>query len=72
MGFSMVSRNDVVRYLVDEFYGGDAAKAARATGHTKQQVDWWIKGKHQANKRNVSKLIFFAVVPEFKVITEFA
>jgi hypothetical protein len=68
----MVSRNDIVEYLVEEFYDHEAAKAAKATGYTKQQLDWWLTKKHQPQKANVSRLIFFAVVPEFKVITEFA
>jgi hypothetical protein len=68
----MVSRNDIVKYLLDEFYDGDAAKAAKATGHTKQQLEWWLAKKHQPHKAVVSRLIFFAAVPEFKVITEFA
>jgi hypothetical protein len=67
----MTIRNDVVKYLVDEFYGGDAGTAAKATGHTKQQIDWWLNKKHQPHKTNVSRLIFFAVVPQFKIITEF-
>ena len=33
----MVSRNDIVKYLVDEFYSGDAGTAAKATGHS--QID---------------------------------
>src|SRR5664280_122702 len=68
----MVTRNDIVKYLLDEFYDGDAAKAAKATGHTKQQLEWWLAEKHQPHKAIVSRLIFFAVVPEFKVIAEFA
>jgi hypothetical protein len=67
----MLSRNDIVKYLVDEFYDGDAGTAAKATGHTKQQLNWWLTKKHQPHKANVSRLIFFAVVPEFKVINEF-
>jgi hypothetical protein len=68
----MVTRNDIVKYLVDEFYGRDAANAAKATGHTKQQLDWWLTNKHQPHKINVSRLLFHSVVPEFKMITEFA
>ena len=60
----MVSRNDIVEYLVEEFYDHEAAKAAKATGYTKQQLDWWLTKKHQPRKANVSKLIFFAVVPK--------
>jgi len=69
---SVVSRNDIVKYLVDEFYDGDAGRAAIATGHTKQQINWWLTKTHQPHKANVGRLIFFGVVPEFKVITEFA
>jgi hypothetical protein len=68
----MINRNNIVKYLIDEFYGGDPGIAAKATGHTKQQIEWWLAGTHQPHKLNVSKLIFFAAVPEFKVITEFA
>jgi hypothetical protein len=67
----MLSRNDIVKYLVDEFYDGDAGAAAKATGHTKQQLNWWLTKKHQPHKINVSRLIFYAVIPQFKVITEF-
>jgi hypothetical protein len=67
----MLSRNDIVKYLVDEFYDGDAGAAAKATGHTKQQLYWWLTKKHQPHKINVSRLIFYAVIPQFKVITEF-
>jgi len=58
--------------LIDEYYGGDTGAAARRTGQTRQQIEWWLKEKHQPNKKNVSRLIYFSVVPEFKVITEFA
>jgi hypothetical protein len=67
----MVSRNDIVQYLVDQYYNGDAGKAAKATGRTKQQVQWWLDRTHQPRQNNVSQLLFYAVVPEFKVITEF-
>jgi hypothetical protein len=35
----VISRNDIVKYFVDEFYGGDAGKTAKATEHTKQQIE---------------------------------
>lgn len=69
---SMLSRHEIIKYLVDEYYGGDAGEAAKSTGQTKQQVEGWLDKTHQPHKRNVSRLIYFSVVPEFKVITEFA
>ncbi len=68
----MASRNEFIRYLVDEYYGGDAGKAAKSAGQTKQQLEGWLTKAHQPHKNTVSRLIFFSVVPEFKVITEFA
>lgn len=67
----MAKRNDLVRYLVDEYFDGDAGKAAKASGFTKQQVTNWIVGRNTPNKRTISLLLHPAIVPEFKVIAEY-
>lgn len=69
----MVSRKDVVRYLVNEYYGNDVGKAAKATQFTKQQIGNWMKkgGHHEPQKRNVGKLMYRTFAPGFTVITEY-
>jgi hypothetical protein len=68
----MVSRNQIIEYLIDEYYEGDAGVAARRTGQARQQIEWWLKRKHQPNRSNVDKLIYFSVVQKFEVVAEFA
>lgn len=65
------TRNDIVRYLVDEHYANSPGEAAKASGFTKRQIEDWIDGFSKPQKANVSRLMHQTFVPEFKVIIEY-
>ena len=67
----MISRNDVVRYLIHEYYGGDAGRAAKAAQFSKQQVIGWIEDKNAPQKSKLGWLIHQTFAPEFMVIAEY-
>ena len=67
----MATRSDVLNYVVQEYYGGDAGRASDISGYTKTQINGWLTGKREPQKSTVEYLIQCAFVPEFKVIAEF-
>lgn len=62
----------LVQYLVDEYFEGDALRFAKHTRYTKHQVDSWISGRRKPQKATVRWLLSTAIAPEFRVIKEFA
>ncbi|MGB6325710.1 MAG: hypothetical protein WBG11_08025 [Methylocella sp.] len=67
----MVNRNEIVKYLVAECFGGDTDKVCSVTSFTKQQVTGWLEDKNQPHPKNVSFLMHRAFAPEFRVIAEY-
>jgi hypothetical protein len=67
----VANRNEIVKYLVAECFGGDIDKVCLVTGFTKQQVTWWLEDRNQPNASNVSYLMHRAFAPEFRVIAEY-
>jgi hypothetical protein len=67
-----VTRNDVVKFIVDEFYDNDVDAAAKATSYTKWQIQNWIDGKNKPQKRNLEWFLHTTFVPEFEIIAEYA
>lgn len=67
----MVSRNDVLRYIVDEYFGGSTSRSAEITGYSVKQFDSWLSGDRQPNKQTIEYLIHSVFTPQFKVIVEF-
>ena len=68
---AVISRNDVVRYVLREFYDDDLAAMARATGCTRRQITSWYDGTRTPHKSNVGAIMHSALAPEFKVIAEY-
>ena len=68
---AVISRNDVVRYVLHEFYNDDLAAMAKATGCTRQQINSWYDGTRTLQKSNVGTIMHYALAPEFKVIAEY-
>lgn len=66
------NRTEVVNYVIDNYYDGDLKNAARITQCTLAQLQSWVSGKTNPSPNSINYLIECAVVPEFKVIAEFA
>lgn len=64
-------QNDVVRYIVKEYYDGNVAKAAEETGFARAQLAGWMEGINRPQKSNVGWLMHKAFSPEFMVIAEY-
>jgi transcriptional regulator with XRE-family HTH domain len=62
---------DFVKYIVNEYFNGDAARLASQSGYSKQQIDNWLKGQHKPQKNTIRWLLSVTIAPEFKVINEF-
>lgn len=67
----MHQRNAVLKYLIDECFGGDLLKASEKSGYTVQQLQAWVKGERVPQKFAIKYIIHKLFVPEFKVIVEF-
>jgi hypothetical protein len=48
----MTTRNQILQYLIDEYYEGDAAKASEATGFIKAQFDAWRSKQRVPRKQS--------------------
>lgn len=68
----MVTRSEVLNYIVDEYYDGSPETAASASGYSVNQIKNWISGSRNPQKNTIEYLIQCAFVPEFKVIVEYA
>lgn len=68
----MISRSDVLSYILSSYFGGDVAKAADLTGYKQSLIDSWTSGGRVPQKSTIEYFIQCAFVPEFKVISEFA
>src|SRR6266436_3573165 len=68
---AVISRNDVVRYVLREFYNDDSAAMAKATGCTRRQITSWYNGTRTPQKSNVGVIMHSALAPEFRVIAEY-
>lgn len=67
----MITRNDVLRYIVDEYFDGIPSKASDASGYSNQQIESWLSNERQPHKATIEYLIHCIFTPQFKVITEF-
>jgi hypothetical protein len=67
----MVTRNDVVKFIVEEFYDNNIGEAAKATSFTKQQIQYWISGSKKPQKRIIEWFLHATFVPEFEIIAEY-
>jgi hypothetical protein len=67
----MEPRNLLLKYLVDEYFGGDLSVASDATGYSLNQLNDWVSGNKQPQKQTVEYFMHKLFVPEFKVIVEY-
>ena len=67
----MINRSEVLQYIIKNYYG-TVDKACNATGCSKTQLSGWLSGTRTPQKQTIEYIIHCAVVPEFKVIAEFA
>ena len=67
----MIDRCQVLEYIVNSYYG-NVESACEATGYTSNQMRGWLSGKRKPQKQTIEYIIHCAVVPEFKVIAEYA
>jgi hypothetical protein len=67
----MVNRKYIVRYLVEQYYEGDASEAAGAAGFASHQVTSWIEGRSKPQTKNIGRLMHRTFAPEFMVIAEY-
>jgi hypothetical protein len=67
----MINRCEVLQYIVKNYYG-TAEKACEISGYSKAQMSNWLSGERAPQKATIEYLIQCAVMPEFKVIAEYA
>lgn len=67
----MDQRNVVLKYLVDEYFGGDLQKASESSKYSVNQLHSWVSGERVPQKVTIEYIIHGLFVPEFKVIVEF-
>jgi len=67
----MEMRNILVKYLIDEYFGGNVEEASKYFGYSPTQLINWIDGNTQPQKQTVEFLMHKLFAPEFKVIVEF-
>jgi hypothetical protein len=67
----VITRNDVIRYLMATHYKDDVGSAAIATEFTKQQINDWISNKKTPQIANVGHFMHKTFAPEFKVLGEY-
>lgn len=67
----MEERNTVLRYLINTYYDGDAARVAECTRYTEKQIAQWMSGEKQPQRDTIEYIIHCAFTPEFKVVVEY-
>jgi transcriptional regulator with XRE-family HTH domain len=67
----MADKNEVVRFLVETYFDGDAGRAASEGGFSKQQVMWWLNDEKKPQKSVLRRLMHAAVATEFRVLIEY-
>lgn len=67
----MIDRSEILHYIIKNYYGS-IERMSEISGYSKNQISNWLEGNRKPQKQTIEYLIHRAVVPEFKVITEFA
>ncbi len=67
----MKDRSDILRYFIDEYFGGDVKKASEATGYSVAQFKAWLSRQRLPRKNSIEYLVHCIFTPEFRVIVEF-
>ncbi len=63
--------NELVKYIEDEYFGGDRTKLAEHTGYTKQKIGTWADGSRKPRGVTMRYLLSSVLAPEFKIVCEF-
>lgn len=67
-----MTRNNMIRYLIDEYYNGSVVDAAADTGYTSSQIEQWLAGDVKPNRSTVEYFVHTLFTPQFRVVIEFA
>ncbi len=67
-----IKRSEVMTYFINEYYDGDTNLVSDMTGYTSQQINNWLKGDREPQRKTLEYLIHCSIAPEFKVVVEFA
>ena len=67
----MINRSEVLQSIIKNYYG-TLDKASASTGYSQARLSGWLSGKRNPQKQTIEYIIHCAVVPEFKVIAEYA
>jgi transcriptional regulator with XRE-family HTH domain len=63
--------NELVQFLITEYFNGDSKRLAEHTGYSKQQIDIWISGNRKPRKATIRYLLSATLAPELKIVKEF-
>ncbi len=63
--------SQLVRFLVDQYYGGELATLAESTGYSKQQIKSWMAGERKPRAATLRYLMSKTLAPEFTVVCEY-
>ena len=67
-----MDRSEILKYFVDEYFGGDIELVVEATQYTPQQVRRWLDGEVQPIRNTIEYVAHCALAPEFRIVVEFA
>ena len=67
-----MDRSEILKYFVDEYFGGDIESVVKATQYTPQQVRRWLDGEVQPIRNTIEYVAHCALAPEFRIVVEFA
>ena len=68
----MTTRNEILQYVIDEYYDRDIQKASDISGYSKARIANWLSGKSEPQKVTIQYFLQRIFVPEFQVIAEYA
>lgn len=67
----MDDRNQIVKYISNQFFKGNIDEMAKITGYPKAKINHWIKGTITPNHTTIEYIIRCKFTPEFTVVKEF-
>jgi len=68
----LATRSEFFDFIIKEYYGNSTEKASIQTEYSAKAIDQWRKGDCTPQRSTIEYFIRVALVPEFKVICEFA
>ncbi len=63
--------NEFIKYIEDEYFGGDRDKLVEHTGYSKRQITKWANGVHKPQKATMRYILSSVLAPEFKIVCEY-